>query len=157
MVWFWTLIFSRQVLRGLQFFNYLFFSSSKLLLPAMCPSPQFTHLDSFVHWLVLPLVWSSFPQFWQTSFRLHVVFMRPYLWHLWHTMARFWYLYTAVSDGYPGIQKIYGSSYKLKVKSTAVALDFFDFVKLASIAFLMNGYDSFRVLFISSLNSQFCR
>ena len=109
----WRLIFSRQDFKssssshsavGLHFFNYpFFFSTSQLLLPAMCPSPQFTHLDSFGHWFVLSLVWSSSPQFRQTSFRLHLVFVCPYLWHLWHIMGRSWYLYTAVSDGCPGI------------------------------------------------------
>ena len=41
---------------------------TQLLLPAMCPSPQFTHLDSFGHWFNSSLVWSSCSQFRQTTF-----------------------------------------------------------------------------------------
>ena len=42
-------------------------------------------------------------------------------------------------------------------KESAVALKFFDLMKLASITFSMNGYGSFRLLLNSSLNSHFCR
>ena len=72
-------------------------------------------------------------------------------------MGRSLYLYTAVSYGSLGICGVYVCSYKLKVMSTAVALEFFDLMKHASIAFSINGYASFRVLLNYPLNSQFCR
>ena len=42
--------------------------------------------------------------------------------------------------------RVYGFSCKLKVRSTAVALEFFDLMKLSSIASSMNGYAYFKVL-----------
>ena len=56
-----------------------FFSTSQLLLPVMCPSPQFTHLDSLGHCFVLSLVWSSSPQFRQTAYRRHLVFVSVFV------------------------------------------------------------------------------
>ena len=64
-------------------------STLQLLLPSMCPSPQIAHSDSFGLPFVLSLVWSSFPQFRQTPFRLHLVFVCPYFWQLWHILAGF--------------------------------------------------------------------
>ena len=64
---------------SLQFLiNLSFISTPLLLLPAMCPSPQFAHLYSFGHLFVSSLVWSSSPQLSQTRFRLHLVFVCPY-------------------------------------------------------------------------------
>ena len=40
-----------------------FFSISPSSLPAMCPSPQFAHSDSFEHLSVLSIVWLYSPQF----------------------------------------------------------------------------------------------
>ena len=45
----------------------------------------------------------------------------------------------------------------MQVEGTAAALEFFDLMKLASIAFSINGYASSRVLLNSSLSSKFCR
>ena len=67
-------------------------------------------------------------------------------------MGRSWYLYTAVSDGCPGISIVYGCFCWLKVRSTVELLELLDLMKLASFAFSMNGYASFRVLSNSSLN-----
>ena len=120
-----------------------FILTSQLLLPAMCTSQQFGHLDSFRHLFVLSLVWS----FWFFVF----------VWQLWHIMGGSWYLYTAVYDGCPGIKIVYACPCRLKVTSTAVVLELLDLMKLASIGFPMNGYASFRVFSNYSLISQFCR
>ena len=68
---------------SLNFFNTLSsISTSHLIVPAMYPSPQFVHLDSFGNWFVLSLMWSSSPQFRQNPFRLYLAFVCPYLWQL---------------------------------------------------------------------------
>ena len=135
-------------------------SISQLLLPALSPSPQFTHWASFGHWFVLSLVWSSSPQVRQTAFRRHLVFVCPYLWQLWHIMGLSWYLHTAVFDGYPGIYILYGCSCRLNVRSTTVVLDFLDLMKVASTAFSMNDYALCIYLFFQILHwirSSVCR
>ena len=114
-------------------------SFSESFLPVMCSSPQFSDLYSFGHLWILSLVWWSSLPIQQTALRLYLVFMCPYLWQLWHIMRRSWYLYTALSDGCPGIQRVCDCYCRLKVRSTAVVLEFLDLMKLASFAFSNNG------------------
>ena len=139
-----------------QFFKLTFlFSISQLLLPAMCLSPQFTNLDSFWNWFVLYLMWSSSPQFRQILFVCILFFCIR--------ICGFYDISCAglgtciqghlmVVRGYRDYMP-YGCSCKLKVRSTAIALEFFGLMKLAFFAFSMNGYASFMVLLNSSLNS----
>ena len=82
----------------LVFFYLLFFYISQSPLTAICPAPQFARMNSFELLLVLTLMWSPSSQFRRTPFRLHLAFVRPYLQHLGHIIARSWYLCTAVFD-----------------------------------------------------------